>query len=195
MAPTVQSGERLIATPLAFGPRTIFGRLPGLGRPEHGDIVVVEPNYVRREGFWGMLADAFVRFATFQLVSIARSGADGMLSAPTLQRVVGVPGDTIRMDDFVFKVKAAGSEQFLTEFELSTSRYDISRDKVPDLWRSDLPGSGQMAELTLGPDQYFLAGDSRSSSSDSRLWGPVGIDRFRAKVILRYWPPHRFGIP
>lgn len=195
MSPTVQSGDRLLASPLAYGPRTIFGKLPGLGRPEHGDIVVVEPNYVRRLGFWEKFADAFVRFVTFQLVSISSGGPDGMLAAPTLQRVVGVPGDTIRMDDFVFKVKTAGSDQFLTEFELSTSRYDISHVAPPELWRSDMPGSGQLAETTLGPDQYFLAGDARSSSSDSRLWGPVGTDRFKAKVLLRYWPPKRFGTP
>jgi signal peptidase I len=200
MAPTLLPGDRIVATPLAFGPRTLFGKLPGISRPERGDIVIVEPNYGKRPGFWEMLSDSIVRFVTFQLVSPARGGRssgglDAILSAPTLQRVVGKPGDTIRMEDFVFKVKVAGSDQFLTEFELSSNRYDISHEDAPESWREDLPGSGQMKERALGRDEYFLAGDARSSSSDSRLWGPVRVDRFRAKALLRYWPPKSFGKP
>jgi signal peptidase I len=200
MEPTILPGDRILATPLAFGPRTLFGKLPGISHPERGDIVVAEPNYAKGLGFWGMLWDSFVRFFTFQLLSPARSagpsgGPDGILSAPMLQRVVGLPGDSIKMDDFVFKVKAAGSDQFLTEFELASARYDISHKDAPSNWRSDLPGSGHMEERVLGKDEYFLAGDARSSSSDSRLWGPVRIDRFRAKALLRYWPLKSFGSP
>jgi signal peptidase I len=193
MAPTVLPGERLLATPLAFGPNTLFGKLPAFAKPERGDIAVVRPNYSKRLGFWSMLSDSFVRFVTFQLVSPARSGPDGILSAPTLLRVVGLPGDTIRMDDFIFKVKAAGSDQFLTEFELSKKSYDIAHVDPPKSWSEDLPGSGHMDERVLGKDEYFLAGDDRSSSSDSRLWGPARSDRFLAKAILRYWPPKSFG--
>ena len=49
---------------------------------------------------------------------------------------------------------------------------------LPNLGGIDLPGSGHMDALVLGKDQYFVAGDSRSSSSDSRHWGssPRGID-------------------
>jgi signal peptidase I len=193
MEPTVLPGDRLLATPLAFGPRTLFGKLPGFSRPERGDIVVAEPNFARRLGFWATLSDSFVRFVTFQLVSVARGGPDGTLSAPSLLRVVGLPGDTISMDDFIFKIKAEGADQFLTEFELSSSRYDVSHEKAPDAWSADLPGSGHMDARVLGRDEYFLAGDARSSSSDSRLWGPVRIERFRDKALLRYWPPKRFG--
>lgn len=193
MSPTVLPGQRLLASPLTFGPLTLFGKLPGLERPERGEIVVVRPNYAAREGFWGMLSDAFVRFVTFQLVSPARSAPDGALSAPILLRVVGLPGDRIKMDDFVFKVKAAGSEQFLTEFELSTKSYDIAHVAPPKSWNPDLPGSGHMDERVLGKDEYFLAGDNRSSSSDSRLWGSARPDRFLAKALLRYWPPKNFG--
>jgi signal peptidase I len=193
MEPTVHPGDRLLATPLAFGPHTFFGKLPGIAKPERGDIVVVQPNYVERLGFWASLFDSFVSFVTFQLVSPSTSGSDGILSAPTLLRVVGLPGDTIAMDDFVFKVKAAGTDQFLTEFELSSTRYDISHADAPEAWSEDLPGSGHMDARLLGKDEYFLAGDARSSSSDSRLWGPVRMDRLRDRALVRYWPPKRFG--
>jgi signal peptidase I len=193
MESTIAPGDRLLATPLAFGPRTFLGKLPGVARPERGDIVVAKPNYAKRLGFWTGLSDSFVRFVTFQLVSPAESGREGAMSAPALLRIVGIPGDTIAMDDFVFKIKAAGSDQFLTEFELSSMSYDVSHVKPPELWSEDLPGSGHMEPKTLGRDEYFLAGDSRSSASDSRLWGPVRLDRLHDKVLLRYWPPKRFG--
>lgn len=193
MAPTVAPGERLIASPLLFGPRTPFGKLPGLVRPERGDIVVVEPSFARPSGFWAMFADSFIRFVTFQLVSPSRDGPDGQLSAPTLLRVVGIPGDEIKMDDFIFKVKAAGSDQFLTEFELSSRSYDVSHDDPPPSWSSGLPGSGSMGSRVLGKGEYFVAGDDRSSASDSRQWGAVRVERFIAKALLRYWPPKSFG--
>ena len=205
MSPTLLPGERVIVTPLAFGPRTLFGKLPGLAHPERGDIVVAEPNYAERPGFWAVLADSLVRFVTFQMVSPARGGparsgaasqgGSAALAPATLQRVVGLPGDVIQMDGFVFKIKTGDSDQFLTEFELSSRRYDISHEDAPPSWKSDLPGSGRMEPRRLGKDEYFLAGDARSSSSDSRLWGPVGLDRFIAKVLFRYWPPKRFGSP
>ena len=193
MEPTIVPGDRLLATPLAFGPQTFFGKLPGIAKPERGDIVVTQPNYAKRPGFWAGLFHSFVSFVTFQLVSPATMGVDGALSAPSLLRVVGIPGDTIAMDDFVFKIKAADTEQFLTEFELSSKSYDVSHADAPDLWSEDLPGSGHMEARLLGTDEYFLAGDARSSSSDSRLWGPVHLDRMHDKALLRYWPPKRFG--
>ena len=193
MSPTVLPGQRILATPLAFGPNTLFGKMLGFARPERGDIAVVRPNYAKRGGLWSMLFDSFVRFFTFQLVSPARNVPDGMLSAPILLRVVGLPGDTIQMDDFIFKVKAAGTDQFLTEFELSTKSYDISHSDPPKSWSADLPGSGHMDARVLSKDEYFLAGDNRSLSSDSRLWGSARSDRFLAKAILRYWPPKSFG--
>jgi hypothetical protein len=134
-----------------------------------------------------------VRFVTFQLVSPARSGPEGALSAPILLRVVGLPGDSIREDDFVFKIKTSGSDQYLTEFELSGRSYDIAHVDPPKGWSSDLPGSGHMDERVLAKDEYFLAGDDRSSSSDSRLWGSAHADRFLAKALLRYWPLSGFG--
>jgi hypothetical protein len=135
-----------------------------------------------------------VRFVTFQLVSPAR-GRDPILSAPTVQRVIAEPGDTVMMEDFVFKVKSADSDQYLTEFEHSSKRYDISHKEPPESWDQAFPGSGHMEPRLLGKDEYFVAGDSRSESSDSRLWGPSRLELFRAKVVLRYWPVGRFGSP
>jgi signal peptidase I len=47
----------------------------------------------------------------------------------------------------------------------------------------------------LGHDQYFVMGDNRSASQDSRAFGPVPRSAIYARVILDVWPLHRFGAP
>jgi len=192
MAPTILPGDVVLAAPIAYGARTIFGKLPGTSHPERGDLVVADPPYVVTPGFFGRIADSFVRFVTFQRLSIYDSD-DPIRQGATFQRVIGVPGDTVLMEDFVYKVKPAGSQHFLTEFELSARRYDIAKESLPEGWKDDMPGSGAMVPRLLGADEYFLAGDSRSASEGSRLWGPVKRDRILAKALLRYWPFKRFG--
>jgi signal peptidase I len=195
MDPTITAGDRVLACPLVYGPFTVFGKLPALARPTRGDIVIVDPPYAPRSSFWASFADAFVRFITLQQVSPVARGQGAAQNGPFVERVIALPGDSVEMDDFVFKVKSAGSEHFLTEFELSSLRYDISKPAQPEGWTDSFPLSGSMPEMKLGKDEYFLASDNRGASSDSRLWGPEGIERFRAKVFLRYWPFSRFGSP
>ncbi len=195
MSPTLAPGDLVLATPLAFGPKTVFGKLPGFRHPARGDIVLAEPPFAMRPGFWPTVFDSFVRFVTFQRFSLLSHGHSAVLAGPTVQRIVALPGDTIEMKNYVFRVKPAGSGHFLTEFELSSARYDIAPSQSPQGWNEAFPASGSMPERTLGKDEYFLAGDARGLASDSRLWGPVKPDRLLALVILCYWPPSRFGSP
>ena len=41
--------------------------------------------------------------------------------------------------------------------------------------------------VTLGPEQYFMMGDNRNHSEDSRWWGPVDAERIRGKALFIYW--------
>jgi len=193
MAPTVRPGDRILASPIVYGPVTALGKLPGIARPDRGDLVLVDPPYAERPSFWTAVADAFVRFVTFQQITLSGRSSEASLNGPFVERVIGVPGDTVSMRDFVFSVRAGGHE--LTEFELSTHRYDIAKPSLPKGWDPSYPLSGSMGVRTLGRDEYFLAGDNRGASSDSRLWGPVKLDRIRAQVFLRYWPLRRAGSP
>lgn len=45
-----------------------------------------------------------------------------------------------------------------------------------------------MAPIILGPLSYFVLGDNRSNSNDSRAFGPVALDEILGRVWLRYWP-------
>ncbi len=195
MAPSLLPGERLIASPLPFGPSTMFGKLPAPARPERGDLVLARPPLALRPRSALAFADALVRFVTLQRVSLVARGGEASEAGPFIVRVIALPGDSIEMRDFVFRVRPAGSEHYLTEFELSKSRYDIRKPELPSGWRESFPLSGSMPMRTLGSEEYFVACDDRGATADSRLWGPVSRERFEARVLLRYWPLTRFGLP
>ena len=50
-----------------------------------------------------------------------------------------------------------------------------------------------MAPQQMGPDEYFVVGDNRPHSSDSRDWGPVPLENIVGKVWVTYWPLDRLG--
>jgi len=83
-----------------------------------------------------------------------------------VKRVVGLPGETIRMHD---------GEVFVNEVKLDEPYLD-EKD------RSNAP------ELTLGEGQYYVLGDNRAHSNDSRAWGAVPRANLRGKVWMVYWP-------
>jgi signal peptidase I len=48
--------------------------------------------------------------------------------------------------------------------------------------------------ITIPPDYYFMMGDNRGESDDSRFWGPVPRGWIIGKAFATYWPPDRIGI-
>ncbi len=48
--------------------------------------------------------------------------------------------------------------------------------------------------ITIPPDHYFMMGDNRGASDDSRFWGPVPREWIIGKAFATYWPPKRVGI-
>jgi signal peptidase I len=49
-------------------------------------------------------------------------------------------------------------------------------------------------EITVPADHYFMMGDNRGSSDDSRFWGPVPRDWIIGEAFATYWPPKRIGL-
>ena len=56
------------------------------------------------------------------------------------------------------------------------------------------PGSYSMAARRVGPNELFVLGDNRNSSSDSHNWGMLTRDKLVGKAWVSYWPPSRWGI-
>ncbi|MFI5272980.1 MAG: signal peptidase I [Ktedonobacterales bacterium] len=84
-----------------------------------------------------------------------------------VKRVIGLPGDTVRVD-------AAGN--------VTVDGTAISEPYVNDLTNLK-PNT-----WTLGSNEYFVLGDNRGDSSDSRDWGPVPLKDVIGKAMLVYWP-------
>jgi signal peptidase I len=95
-----------------------------------------------------------------------------------IKRIVGLPGDTILVqDDTIFVNGEELPEDYLTD-EIETR-----------------PGAyTQNGSITVPSGMYFVLGDNRSHSSDSRTWGPVASDKIVGKVFFRYWPPQKVGV-
>lgn len=91
-----------------------------------------------------------------------------------IKRVIGLPGERITIENGKTTIY---NQQNPQGFVLDESAY------LP----SGLRTNGAV-DITLTDDQYFVMGDNREFSNDSRAWGPVPKDKIVGKVLLRAWP-------
>lgn len=175
MTPDIPENSLIMATP-------IFNNI------ERGDVVLMEAGEKNNElSFLKKCVSVIVRFFTAQQISpYEKSELPG--SKQKIRRVVAIPGDTIYMRDYVLYIKSADSKHFLTEFETSDKSYNVTFYVAPGGWDSSLGVKGSFEEIHLGPNQYFVIGDNRKSCDDSRLWGPVKMEDFKAKCVFCYFP-------
>lgn len=83
-----------------------------------------------------------------------------------VKRVIGVPGDRVEIrEGTVFVNGEPLDEPYITQED-----------------------SSNMSEITLGEKEYFVLGDNRRGSNDSRNWGPVPEENILGKVWIIYWP-------
>jgi signal peptidase I len=195
MQPTLEPGDRLMMSPILYGPRLrAFGWvLPGFSEPKRGDLVAVRPGFMGETSAIRRLANPVVRFATVERSRLDEG--DGWRSAIQLKRIVGIPGDTVRMERFAVYVRPSGADEFSSETDLAVRPYETTVEAVPEGWHGDDPFGGAMEEIVLGPGEYFVIGDNRALSVDSRHWGPIPEESIHGRIIFRYWPLGRAGAP
>jgi signal peptidase I len=194
MQPVFELGDRVIVTSLPLGADLpLLGvRGPAIGSPKRGDLVVAASRLVPDGARLLAPVDSAVRFFTGRH---ARLGQDDWRPEIVVRRVIAVPGDTVRMEDYIFYVRPADAESYGSEFEVSGVRYPLRREDPPAGWGADFPFGGNMEPVELAEGQYFLAGDNRTAALDSRHRGPANAKDLRARVLMRYWPVARFGVP
>jgi signal peptidase I len=188
MEPDFRPNSFVFVTPLAAA-KVEF---PVFATVARGDVALVSHGEGEEDFFPRKAAEAVVSFFSFRRFSTSNTQHHVSLS-PSLSRVVGMPGDTIYMKDQVLYVKPQGSAKFYTEFELSEKKYNTIVKPPPLDWNSAIGVAGRFAEITLGENEYFFLSDNRSSSVDSRIWGPVDGEQITGKAWLRYLPIDRFA--
>ena len=80
---------------------------------------------------------------------------------------------------------------------VETGGNSINGDPVEGDWRTIPCGGGGRCDylraITIPRDHYFMIGDNRPGSDDSRFWGPVPRDWIIGQAFATYWPPQRVG--
>ncbi len=177
MKPTILEGELVMVNKLAYDFKVPFTtrHVSSWGNPARGDVVV----------FF--------------------SPKDG---ARLVKRVVGLPGDTIEVRNNVLLVN--GVTQRYTPVDPSRFQRDVFEDKQPvvaveHLAGRDhyvmalprLPALRNFGPLAVPAGQYFMLGDSRDNSNDSRFFGAVDRKQIvgRANRVLLSFDPQRYLLP
>lgn len=175
MNPDIAAGSCVFVTPLEKNP----------GR---GDVVLLKPLNDVHLTFSQRCLNTFALFFTAQQFSPYKN-KDLMGDHALLRRVVGVPGDTIYMRDHMVFIKTNGYNNFLTEYELVVDNpYNTDVLAILDGWERGIGVSGDFDTFTLSEGQYFVLGDKRISSLDSRVWGIVTSSQIMAKALMVYYP-------
>jgi signal peptidase I len=105
-----------------------------------------------------------------------------------VKRVIGLPGDRVRIVDQQVYVNdpAAPYDQFGDSFPPTNSRYML-RSAVRDEWAKEILDHVSNGELIVPPRKYFVMGDNRDRSSDSRFWGFVDRTAIMGGPVVIYW--------
>lgn len=91
-----------------------------------------------------------------------------------IKRVIGVPGDTVEVIDG----------------EVRLNGQPVNEPYVPEEFRDRLT----VTKTQVPPDSFYVMGDHRSSSNDSRAWGVVPRRFIYGKAVFVYWPLEKMGV-
>jgi signal peptidase I len=99
-----------------------------------------------------------------------------------IKRVIGLPGEKVEVKDGQVKIYNSDNVDGLI----------LDEEYLPEGLKTE-NSSGQ-EQVQLENDEYFVMGDNRNSSKDSRVFGPVDKSFITGRVLLRGWPLNRFDV-
>jgi len=159
--------ESMVPT-LKVGQRVLVNRIGNrFGDPSVGDVVVFHPPVGAENHSCG---ETNKRANT----ACAKATPD-KADVNFIKRIVAGPGDTLAVrGGHVVRNGKRQNEPFINPC-------------------GDGDGCNLTTPITIPPDHYFMMGDNRGESDDSRFWGPVPRDWIIGPAFFTYWPPKRIG--
>jgi signal peptidase I len=193
MLPTLQIGDHILVNKMRYGPRLevpltnfSFGRLPALAPPERGDVVVfVYPqdetkDFIKRiVGLPGDVVEIRNRQVILNGEPFEDRDAHFLGPGSRLTRVqlgplyIAKAGDEVKVVDGMLHVNGQSLE--MPEREVFRRQY------------GDLSGEENGKSVVLSENYYFMMGDNRDNSQDSRVWGPVSEGALKGRAFVVYW--------
>jgi signal peptidase I len=153
---------------LDIGQRVIVNRIgTHFGHPDIGDIVVFHPPVKAAQESCG---------ASHPSDQVCPSPLEEDTETNYIKRVVAGPGDQLSINN---GHPVVNGEQASEDFTVPC--HEPSNCDFPK-------------PITIPDGSYFMMGDNRPSSDDSRFWGPVPEDWIVGQAVISYWPPDRIGI-
>ncbi|MGA9071621.1 MAG: signal peptidase I [Terracidiphilus sp.] len=177
MEKTLLVGDHLLVDRITLAPPTKWMPLVHQREPRRGDIIVFKK-------------------------PVQDLNADGTLEYLTLvKRLIGVPGDHIHLSNGVVVINGVaqnlpqdadnspnldnGDREFLDNFPASPPP---PSPQVPESWSMvEFPKDVVNGELVVPPGHYFMMGDHRHNSLDSRYWGFVPRENIVGRPLFNYW--------
>jgi signal peptidase I len=174
MKDTLLVGDHLLVDRITLAPNAAWMPLVHYREPQRGDVVV----------FFKPVADMVDGQPTFQHL---------------VKRLVGVPGDRIHLRNGVLILNGVAQSQphaqpttpenhvdFLDEFP-SVPPDPEPGNFVTEAWTVDISNHIVNGDLVVPPGQYFMMGDNRHNSADSRFWGFVPRENIVGRPLINYW--------
>ncbi|HEY5021384.1 MAG TPA: signal peptidase I [Gemmatimonadaceae bacterium] len=120
---------------------------------------------------------------------------DYRLHAPQRGDIIILRPPTDNSKDFIKRVIALPGEKLLIrDGFVYINGHKLDEPYLPEAWTTfnNWPNDGTDGKV-MGPNQYFVMGDNRNKSQDSRIFGPIGRDRIDGRAWFRIWPLANFG--
>lgn len=164
MVPTLEMGQRILVNR--------FSHKIG-GDPKLGDVTVFTPPAGTDERACGIEGQGPFYDGGAESRQSCSKPTTGKSETTFVKRVVGMPGDTIAVvNGHVIRNGKRVSEPYASD--CADASCNLNPIKIP-------------------AGHYFMMGDNRGNSEDSRFWGPVPRDWVIGKAVATYWPPKQMG--